>query len=106
MMRVEGVNLLVRANEDLQENNLQKVVENEGKKEITEEEVIQAIEKANQKIEFYNTYLEFSIHEKTRQIVVRVYREEELIREIPPEKVLDMVAQMMEWAGLLVDETV
>ena len=43
---------------------------------------------------------------KRPAIVVRVYREEELIREIPPEKVLDMVAQMMEWAGLLVDETV
>ncbi|WP_167686495.1 flagellar protein FlaG, partial [Paenibacillus polymyxa] len=28
----------------------------------------------------------------------------ELIREIPPEKTLDLVAKMMEIAGILVDE--
>jgi len=85
--------------------SLQEQVEENPEKEITEEQVIVAIEKANHKFQFYNTRLEFSIHEKTRQIMVKVYREDELIREIPPEKILDMVAKMMEWAGLIVDET-
>lgn len=73
--------------------------------EITEEKVIKVIEKANQKFEYYDTRLEFSIHEQTRQIMVKMYKNDELIREIPPEKILDMVAKMMEMAGLIVDET-
>lgn len=73
--------------------------------EITEEEVIKAIEKANQKFEYYDTRVEFSIHEQTRQIMVKIFKNNELVREIPPEKILDMVAKMMEMAGLIVDET-
>lgn len=74
-------------------------------KEITEEEVIAAIETANQKLEYYDTRVEFSIHEQTRQIMVKIFKNDELIREIPPEKILDLVAKMMEMAGLIVDET-
>jgi len=81
-------------------------IEARREQEISEEEVIEAIEKANAKFQFYNTHLEFSIHEKTKEIMVKVYRDDEVIREIPPEKILDMVAHMLELAGLLVDETV
>jgi flagellar protein FlaG len=35
---------------------------------------------------------------------VKIYKNDEVIREIPPEKILDMVAKMMELAGILVDE--
>ena len=84
----------------------QEKVEGRADQQATEEQVITAIEKANHKFQFYNTHLEFSIHEKTKEIMVKVYRDEEVIREIPPEKVLDMVAHMLELAGLLVDETV
>lgn len=78
----------------------------EQKKDLSEEEVIMAIEKANKDFEIYDTRLEFSIHEKTKEIMIKVIRNDEVIREIPPEKILDMVAQMMEMAGLLVDEKV
>ncbi|MNP87072.1 flagellar protein FlaG [compost metagenome] len=49
-----------------------------------------------------------SVHEKTHQILVKVLNKEtgELIREIPPEKTLDLVAKMMEIAGILIDEKV
>lgn len=77
---------------------------NTPKKEISEAEVIEAIEKANQKLLLYDSRVEFSIHEKTRQIMVKIYKNDEVIREIPPEKILDMVAKMMELAGILVDE--
>lgn len=72
--------------------------------EVTQEAVIGAIEKANKKIEVYDTRLEFSIHEKTNEIMIKVIKDDEVIREIPPEKILDMVAKMMEMAGILVDE--
>lgn len=73
---------------------------------ISEKTVINAIEKANKAISFSNRQLEFSVHEKTKEIMVKVIDSEtkEVIREIPPEKILDMVANLLEMAGILVDE--
>lgn len=75
-------------------------------KKMSENELITAIEKANKKLEVYDTRLEFSIHELTKQIMIKVVDtvNNEIIREIPPEKILNMVAKMMEMAGLLIDE--
>ncbi len=73
---------------------------------VSERVVIEAIQKANKAISGGNRRFEFSIHEKTNEIVVKVFDTDtnELIREIPNEKVLDMVAKMCEMAGILVDE--
>lgn len=73
-----------------------------------ESEVIKAIEKANSHIRTYDRKLEFSIHESTKQIMVKVINttDDSIIREIPSEKVLDMVAHMWEVAGILVDEKI
>lgn len=50
--------------------------------------------------------IEFSIHEKTGDIIVKVYDAEtnEIVREIPPEKIKDLVANILERAGLLMDK--
>src|SRR5690554_7443875 len=71
-----------------------------------EKEFIDAIHSTNKKLEVYNSRLEFTIHEKTNDIIVRVIdiTTNETIREIPPRKLVDMVANMLERAGLLVDE--
>jgi len=73
-----------------------------------EEQIIKAIEKANKSLAVANTRIEFSIHEQTRQIMVKIIDGEtdEIIREIPPEKILDMVAKLWELAGLFVDEKI
>lgn len=73
---------------------------------ISEKVVIDAIEKANNAISGANRRFEFSIHEKTKEIMVKVINSDtnEVIREIPPEKILDMVATMWEMAGIIVDE--
>ena len=68
--------------------------------------IIETIEKANKDLVIANRALEFSVHEGTKEIMVKVVDAEtkEVIREIPSEKVLDMVASMLERAGILVDE--
>lgn len=73
---------------------------------ISEKVVIDAIERANRAISGANRKFEFSIHEKTKEIMVKVIDSDtnQVIREIPPEKILDMVAKMWEMAGLIVDE--
>ncbi|SET17902.1 flagellar protein FlaG [Natronincola peptidivorans] len=73
---------------------------------IGEEKLIEMIEKANKVILKPPSELQFSVHEATKRISVKIVNTEnqEVIREIPPEKLLDMVAKMWEIAGLLVDE--
>lgn len=73
---------------------------------VGEEQLIKAIEAANKSLVGTYTSLEFSIHEETKQIMVKVLDRDtgEMIREIPPEKMLDIVAKIWELAGILVDE--
>lgn len=71
-------------------------------------QLIRNIDRAIKALEGPSTSLEISVHEKTHAIMVKVINKEtgQLIREIPPEKTLDLVAKMMEIAGILVDERV
>ena len=70
-----------------------------------EKVVIDAIENANRTMSFHNISLKYAIHEKTKQIMIKVIDQDtqRVIREIPPEKTLDMVAKMWEMAGIFVD---
>lgn len=75
---------------------------------LGEEQLIKAIDRAVKALEGPNTTFEVSVHKQTNSIMVKVLNKNtgELIREIPPEKTLDLVAKMMEFAGILVDERV
>ncbi len=48
----------------------------------------------------------FGIHDKTNRIIIKLVDREtqEVIKEIPPEKTLDLLAKRMELAGVLVDQ--
>lgn len=75
---------------------------------VGEEQLIRTIERAVKSLQGPQTTLDISIHEKTNTIMVKVLNKDtgELIREVPPEKTLDLVAKMMEIAGLLIDEKI
>lgn len=81
---------------------------NTDERKFTEEELIKSIESANEELIVYDRRLEFSIHEKTKDIMVKVIdaSTDEIIREIPPEKILDLAAYLMEISGLIVDEKI
>ena len=65
-----------------------------------------AIDKVNEKIVPSKTRCEFSYHEETKRVSIKVIDQntEEVIKEIPPEETLDMLSKIWELAGLLVDE--
>lgn len=73
---------------------------------ISDEQAIKLIERAIKTLQGKTTSLEFSVHEATKAIAVKVKDVEtgEVIREIPPEKTLDLVAKLCEIAGIFVDE--
>nr|WP_240472897.1 flagellar protein FlaG [Paenibacillus sanguinis] len=73
---------------------------------LGEEELIRSIDKAIQALQGPETTVEISVHEKTNAIMIKVLNKStgDIIREIPPEKTLEIVAKMMEFAGLIIDE--
>lgn len=75
-------------------------------KQPADESVFEAIAKANRLPINQNTEIHFAVHEKTKEIMVKIVdvQTQEVIKEIPPEKILDLVGKIMEMAGLIVDE--
>ena len=74
-------------------------------KQATDNEKIKkAIEKMNAQLP--NSEAKFGIHEATNRVMIKLVDKDtqEVIKEIPPEKTLDMIAKCMEMAGVLVDE--
>ena len=53
-----------------------------------------------------NSEAVFGIHEGTNRVTIKIVDKEtkKVIKELPPEKTLDMIAKVWEMAGILVDE--
>lgn len=68
------------------------------------ETIKKAVENMNKNMG--NTEAVFGIHEGTNRVTIKLVDKEtkELIKELPPEKTLDMIAKVWEMAGILVDE--
>jgi flagellar protein FlaG len=73
---------------------------------VSDEQLIRALEKAAKAVQLAMVSLDFSIHEQTKRIMVKVRDKEtgEIIREIPPEKTQDLLVKLWEMAGILIDE--
>lgn len=63
------------------------------------------LKNVNEEMKPYDTQLEFSVHEKTKQVMIKVVNTatNETVREIPSEKLMDIMANLLEVAGILVD---
>ena len=74
------------------------------KKDATSEQIKQAIEEINKRAN--NSEAIFGIHEKTNRMTIKIVDKEtkDVIKELPAEKTLDLIAKAWELAGLLVDE--
>lgn len=81
-------------------------VEITGEKPITKKELEKSVEAINKWLEANSTHLKFQLHEKLNEYYVQVLNNvtNEVVREIPQKKMLDIVAKMYEMNGLLLDE--
>lgn len=77
-----------------------------GNEENTSRRIKSAVDHANKTMRQSKTKCEFSYHEETKRVSIKVIdaETEEVIREIPPEETLEMISKMWELAGLMVDE--
>lgn len=68
------------------------------------EQIKKAVEQMNKNM--FNSEAVFGIHEGTNRVTIKIVDKDtkEVIKELPPEKTLDMIAKVWEMAGILVDE--
>ena len=93
-------------------DNTTRVVENTNEKsdsrskdkEPSNETLHKAIEKINKQMT--NSEAIYGFHDKTNRVTIKIIDKEtkEVIKELPPEKTLDLIAKAWELAGILVDE--
>lgn len=69
------------------------------------EKIRKAVEQLNKSMSSHSSAV-FGIHEKTNRLTIKIIDKDtkEVIKELPPEKTLDMIAKVWEIAGILVDE--
>ena len=87
-----------------QENSGRQGYESQENQQPSQESIKRAVENINKNLK--NSEAVFGIHEKTNRVTIKIVDKEtkEVIKELPPEKTLDMIAKAWELAGLLVDE--
>lgn len=73
-------------------------------KQPSTEQIRKAVETLNKKMT--NSVAVFGIHEGTNRVTIKIIDKDtkDVIKELPPEKTLDMIAKVWEMAGILVDE--
>ncbi|MBL4952932.1 flagellar protein FlaG [Neobacillus sp. OS1-32] len=73
---------------------------------LTKEKTEKVIKSMNDFLKESNSHLKFQFHEKLKEYYVTIVDDEtnEVIKEIPPKKMLDMYAAMTDFLGLLVDK--
>ena len=78
----------------------------EKNEKITKELLINKVEKMNEFLEQTSTAIKYQLHEELNVYYVQVIDSisEEVLKEIPNRKFLDMYASMAEFMGLIVDD--
>lgn len=63
------------------------------------------LKKLNLAVDLFHLEFKREIHQGTGEIMVSIINKEtgEILRQVPPEKILDMVAEMLKQLGLTVD---
>ncbi|GGJ64269.1 flagellar protein FlaG [Anoxybacillus voinovskiensis] len=80
----------------------------ESPKELSKDQLENIIKGMNEFLQPSQTSLKFELHDELKEYYVQIVdeRTKEVIREIPPKKLLDMYAAMMEFVGLIVDKKI
>lgn len=83
-----------------------KEVDNSIKKQYTEKDIEKAVNKLNNFLEDENTHAEYEVHDKLNTLMIKIIdnNSKEVLMEVPPEKILDMVAKLCELVGVVFDK--
>lgn len=72
--------------------------------QASNEQIKKAVEQLNKNMAHSEAV--FGFHDQTNRVTIKIVDKDtkEVIKELPPEKTLDMIAKVWEMAGILVDE--
>lgn len=101
---VEANETDTRGQSDSSDSNTQYIENAEKQLQATKDKIRSAVEELNKKMN--NSEAVFGIHEETNRVTIKIVDKDtkEVIKELPAEKTLDMIAKILDVAGLLVDE--
>jgi flagellar protein FlaG len=76
--------------------------------DLPKEKLEEVVKSLNEFLQPSHTSIKFELHDELQEYYVQIIdqRTNEVIREIPPKKLLDMYAAMMEFVGLIVDKKI
>lgn len=87
---------------------LQQMTMKQEEERIPKEKLEEIVKGMNEFLQPSHTSLKFNVHEDLKEYYVQLIddRTKEVVREIPPKKLLDMYAAMMKFVGLIVDRKI
>ena len=79
-----------------------------GTTKVSEKDAKETVDKINKFLQGENTHAEYAIHEGFKDIMIKIVDNDtkQVIREIPPKKVLDMVQKLCEMVGIMFDKKI
>jgi len=80
--------------------------ETNGFTELTKNSVENLTKKLDNVVSDYGVHAEYEMHDKLKDVMIRIIDDKtgDVISELPPKKILDMIAKFCEMAGIIVDK--
>ncbi|AGB42113.1 flagellar protein FlaG [Halobacteroides halobius DSM 5150] len=108
-LATENVNSKIEQTQQVQEvNNKNNQSASEQEKGFTKEKLQEGVNKLNEAVQAFHEELQFELHKESGRLMTKVVNTEsnEVIKEIPPKEVLDMLGKIKEMVGLFLDEKI
>lgn len=104
VQEVQKMDPMLTVVQDSQQKESGRQAGQQTKEQPSNEQIKKAVEQMNKSM--FNSEAVFGIHEGTNRVTIKIVDKDtkEVIKELPPEKTLDMIAKVWEMAGILVDE--
>lgn len=101
---VDGSDMAISVVENSQNKGEANNSAEQNSEQANNEQIRKAVEKLNKNMAHSEAV--FGIHEDTNRVTIKIVNRDtkEVIKELPPEKTLDMIAKVWELAGIMVDE--
>lgn len=102
---VEKIDAATTVVENAQSKGQHNTAEQNSEQRTTNEQIRKAVEQLNKNMVSHSEAV-FGFHEGTNRVMIKIVDKntKEVIKELPPEKTLDMIAKVWEMAGIMVDE--
>lgn len=100
-------NAPVNENQDVKINNSEDMnKKNDNVSNSEKKQIKNSVNNLNKLLQKENTHVEYKIHKYFGDVILKIVdnNTKEVVKEMPPEKILDMIQKMCEMDGLFVDK--